>query len=230
MNPKIDGSNIVECIPQTGKCPVNCYGCYYNNGFYRNINEPVFPDKSTTKIVRINSGNDSNNNADHVIETTKDYLYKFYNTSIPNLEKLNQYAPVVYTINPAGIINNNRFDIGNIKPMFIRFIAYDDNSSTAIDVIKHFSDIPVVITFFRFPEEFAFNERKYKNINYLNYVFRKSIINDYWQMTDKSKIDYMNKLKNYRVFMCGAVWSNLCMHCNTCEYLYWEHMRKYKRF
>ena len=28
-NPKLVGSNIIDCIPQTGECPLKCTECFY---------------------------------------------------------------------------------------------------------------------------------------------------------------------------------------------------------
>jgi len=47
INPKLIGSNIIDCIPHTGECP-NKYGqefgedCFYNGGrFYRTLDETI---------------------------------------------------------------------------------------------------------------------------------------------------------------------------------------------
>src|SRR4030043_2218245 len=100
-NPKLLGSSIVDCIPQVGNCPNNCPDCYFNApGFFRTKDEPLIPtlEEVADKIVRVNSGHDSNLQKDLVLEVTKQYPKKFYNTSIPNFDFP---APVVFTCNPG---------------------------------------------------------------------------------------------------------------------------------
>ena len=99
-NPKLVGSNIVDCIPQTGECPNHCSECFYNGGrFFRTLDKPMFPTAKECegKIVRVNSGNDSNNRREMVIAATDCYPHRFFNTAVPRLDFP---APVVLTINP----------------------------------------------------------------------------------------------------------------------------------
>ena len=44
-NPKQEGTNIFDCKPQTGKCPLNCNQCFYNRegAFYVDIHKPHMP-------------------------------------------------------------------------------------------------------------------------------------------------------------------------------------------
>ena len=64
-NPKLEGSNMIAAIPQTGKCPLGCSGCFFNSGrsFLEPLDEntPNMPslEQSEGKIVRVNDGNDS---------------------------------------------------------------------------------------------------------------------------------------------------------------------------
>ena len=98
-NPKQDGSNLFDCIPQRGPCPNNCNQCYYNHNFYLPIERGHFPsvEEVGDGIVRVNSGHDSNNQRDYVISSTEQYDKRFFNTSIPIL---NFPDPVVLTVNP----------------------------------------------------------------------------------------------------------------------------------
>jgi len=62
-NPKLVGSRIVDCNPQTGDCPNACAECFYNGpAFYRTKEYSKFPhpDEVGDRIVRVNSGHDSN--------------------------------------------------------------------------------------------------------------------------------------------------------------------------
>lgn len=100
-NPKQEGSNMFDCRPQTGSCPMNCNQCFYNRpgAFYVDINEPNIPDPEEVgdRVVRMNCGHDSNLQRDLVIETAKKYKHFFFNTSIP---KFDFPGPVVFTANP----------------------------------------------------------------------------------------------------------------------------------
>ena len=67
--------------------------------FYVPIDQPHFPalDEVGDGIVRVNCGNDSNNQREHVIASTAQYPRRFFNTSIP---KFDFPGPVVLTANP----------------------------------------------------------------------------------------------------------------------------------
>ena len=95
-NPKLAGSSLIDCVPQTGPCPNHCAECFYNRAFYRPLTSSLMPsaDEVGDKIVRVNSGHDSNLDHRHVVATTARYKRKFYNTSIPKFAFL---APVVFT-------------------------------------------------------------------------------------------------------------------------------------
>ena len=98
-NPKLVGSKLIDCIPQTGLCPNACPECFYNGGrFYRTLDEPLLPslEQADGRIVRVNSGHDSNLSRDIVLAATADYEHKFYNTSLP---EFGFPAPVVFTCN-----------------------------------------------------------------------------------------------------------------------------------
>ena len=98
-NPKLEGSGIIEAIPQTGECPIGCDECFYNGKrFYRSLDTPLLPSlqEAQGNIVRVNSGHDSNVQRGLVIKSTEQYLDKFYNTSIANFDFP---GPVVFTAN-----------------------------------------------------------------------------------------------------------------------------------
>ena len=103
-NPKTRGSGIVCVIPQTGHCPNECEDCFFQSGrsylepLDTNLPNMIPPEDVGDRIVRVNDGNDSNVNHSLVIESTKCYKHKFYNTAIPQLDF---DAPVVLTVNPG---------------------------------------------------------------------------------------------------------------------------------
>ena len=100
-NPKQESTNLFDCKPQTGPCPVGCAECFYNRpgAFYADIEQPIMPtlDEVGDGIVRINSGHDSNIDRDEVIRATEQYPRRFFNTSIAEFDFP---APVVLTANP----------------------------------------------------------------------------------------------------------------------------------
>jgi len=81
-NPKQDGSNLFDCIPQIGPCPIGCNQCFYNRpgAFYVSIDQPIVPtpEEVGDGIVRMNCGNDSNNQRELVIRTASQYKHAFY--------------------------------------------------------------------------------------------------------------------------------------------------------
>jgi hypothetical protein len=100
-NPKQADSNLYDCIPQAGPCPIGCNQCFYNRpgAFYVPTDQPQFPalEEVGDGIVRINCGSDSNNQREHVIASTAHYPRRFFNTSIARFDFP---APVVLTANP----------------------------------------------------------------------------------------------------------------------------------
>ena len=58
-NPKQEGTDLWDCIVQTGPCPMNCNQCFYNRpgAYYVPLNElPLIPDPKEVGdgIVRMN--------------------------------------------------------------------------------------------------------------------------------------------------------------------------------
>ena len=100
-NPKQEGTPFWDCIPQVGPCLIGCGQCFYNRpgAYYVPIDKPHVPtpEEVGDGIVRMNCGNDSNNQRDLVIETAKKYQRFFFNTSIPRFDFP---GPVVLTANP----------------------------------------------------------------------------------------------------------------------------------
>ena len=126
-NPKTRGSGIITAIPQKGKCPIGCLDCFFQSG--RSYLEPLeehlpnmpSEEQARFKVVRVNDGNDSNVQRKLVIEKTKVYPMKFFNTSIPN--NLREFVdPVVLTVNPHELtdFNFHKLRYPPINLMFIR--------------------------------------------------------------------------------------------------------------
>ncbi len=222
QNPKLEGSNLIDCIPQTGECPNHCPECFYNGGrFYRSLDTPLIPSAADAagKIVRVNSGHDSNIERDKVLATVREaqYDHYFFNTSIP---KLNFPGPVVLTVNPQ-----NRPDqlhlVDPIPPnlMFVRVRARLDDWDLVRKVHKHYSqaEVPVVVTFMRY-----IDRPKLDLDLRAHYTHDTHITNRYWCPTSEGMSNFMATFKGSGIRMCGTPYSSFCADCGNCEYLYWR--------
>jgi hypothetical protein len=222
-NPKLLGTNIIDCIPQTGECPKQCPECFYNGGrFFRTLDEPWMPSEEDVghKIVRVNSGHDSNIDKDLVLEKTKHYGNKFYNTSVPDF---NFPDPVVFTCNGG----KNSF-IKLVPPtsnlMFVRVRTNSWDLSAINDIIDHYwkiHGIPVVLTFMRYyngdliPKDFK-----------KDYEWKKSILNEYFCIKQEAILRIMARFRGTGLKMCGTPVSSTCIDCGNCENYYWQTRNK----
>ena len=215
-NPKMKGSNVIDCIPQTGECPLNCEECFYNGGrFYRTLDEPLIPslEEAQGKIVRVNSGHDSNLQRDLVIKATEKYKHKFYNTSLPNF---NFPGPVVFTCNGKKLLLVNK---GLDNVMFVRVRTSIFNIvevDKAVDFYSKFN-VPIVLTFMRYYSEDAI-PGEYKK----HFVYKKHVTNNYYCHGNNIKMFIMDRYKGLGVRMCGTLSSSRCIDCGNCELLYWR--------
>lgn len=218
-NPKMAGSNLIDCVPQVGRCPNNCDQCYYNKWFYAGF-EPVIPtaEDAEGKIVRVNSGNDSNNQRELVLEATRGYKHRFYNTSIPKFDF--EDCPVVLTINPrqdgdwvAVALRDNL--------MFVFFRMNTWNVDMAKEAIRHYCfdiGVPVVLTFMRYFDLLSVHEPHH-------YEPRKHVLHEYWDITEKAWWMVMSELPlSNLLFTCGTPGHPYCRDCGVCETLYWRQL------
>jgi hypothetical protein len=224
-NPKLLGSKIIDCIPQTGLCPNRCNQCFYNRpgAFYRPIDTPLLPtlEQANGKIVRVNSGHDSNVNRDQVLVATKQYPNRFYNTSIPQFDFP---APVVFTC------NGHRLILVPNPPknlMFVRFRLATDNLAEADLAVRHYwvkHGTPVVMTFMRYYEKSLVPDLSV-------YEFRQHVLKDYWILRPEIVLQIMSRWAKLQppilgVRMCGTPYSSMCADCCNCEFLYWDCLRR----
>lgn len=230
-NPKLKGSNIVDCIPQTGECPHRCPECFYNGGrFYRTLDEPLLPsvEEVGDRIVRVNCGNDSNNQRELVLRETAKYRHKFYNTSVP---KLDFPAPVVLTVNPQheecvdSRLRISRVTLLDPPPnlMFVRVRAGLWQKDMVREVAQHYlpRSVPVVITFMRYYQNYGIPEEWKRR-----YEYRPHITNSYYLPAPEHLMDFMSDLKGTGVRVCSRPWSSLCIDCGQCEEFFWRTMRR----
>lgn len=218
-NPKLEGSNLIDAIPQTGECPIKCKECFYNGGrFYRTLDEPLLPSLAETegKIVRVNSGHDSNIRHDRVLAVTSRYKNKFYNTSIACF---NFPAPVVFTCNGREPL----FVQCSPNVMFVRIRTNTWDLETQDALVDYYRahGKPVVVTFMRYYNSFNI-------INPDDYEWRKNVLNEYYCIKADSLLKIMKRYKGKGVKMCGTPWSSACVDCRNCEFLYWECLRRMK--
>lgn len=220
-NPKLQGSNIVDAIPQVGECPCKCPECFYNGGrFYRTTSEPLLPtlEEAQGKIVRVNSGMDSNIDRPLVIASTMVYPDKFYNTSLPNF---NFPAPVVFTCNGRSLILAEK---GLENVMFVRIRTSIFNLEEVDRAVQYYlinKKIPVVLTFMRYYCEESI-PKEYRKF----FEFKKHVLNSYYCHTLAAMLTILERYKGYGVRMCGTPTSSLCVDCRNCELLYEEFLQK----
>jgi hypothetical protein len=216
-NPKMVGSNLIDCVPQKGPCPNACNQCYYNKWFYAG-HEPFVPseEEAAGKIVRVNSGHDSNIQKSIVLEATRHFSHRFYNTSIPNLDFEN--APVVLTVNPRE--DHDWVALENTDNlMYVRARVDTWNIDMVQKIISHYTSlsVPVVLTFTRY-----YDMIKKDNFNFW-YRLKKHVLHDYWDVTEDAWWMLMATLaRNTLVFSCGSPYSSYCRDCGVCETLYWR--------
>jgi len=247
-NPKTKGSGIICCIPQRGKCPVGCANCFFQSG--RSYLEPLednLPNMPSleevgNKVVRVNDGNDSNNDFNKVLKDTTHYPLKFYNTSMnKNIRKFN--APVVLTVNPSNMTDDDFHWIKVIPSnlMFVRFRinTWNDNPidniyikdiGLATKCINYYTsrNVPVVLTFMAY-----YDKSVIPIINRPDYIYRKRTTNSYYAITTSAWEYVMDRYKyNHLVYSCGKIEGELgttkCSRCGNCLREYFNTIERMK--
>ena len=219
MNPKLIGSNLIDCIPTAGPCPNKCDPCYYNDDELRakiNFTIPIMPtlEEVGDKIVRVNSGADSSIRFDEVVKRTKKYDKKYYNTSLPHYIK-DFPAPVVFTCNPKQ--DEGWFyavtDPKNLMAVRIRVATW--NIAGVDKAVAYYANLstPVILTFLYFDNKESIQHPEmyelHKHIENNRYIIKPSV----WKRI-------VNRYPFYNVMTCGDGVSHLCADCGNCEALY----------
>ena len=233
VNPKTKGSGILAAIPQKGRCPMECDDCFFQSGrsFLEPLDEnlPNMPPVEITKnrVIRINDGNDSNINKKEVMEATRKYPMKFYNTSIANLLHFDE--PVVLTINPGEMTDKEWHELEKIPKnlMFVRIRTNMWNLNTVVKpAVLYYTErsVPVVLTFMAYydtQDKIQIKTFRYKRKLEQAYVFRKRTINSYNAITTIAWEYIMEHFKyNKWVHSCGKIEGEKgdthCRFCGNC--------------
>lgn len=225
-NPKTKGSGLICVIPQKGVCPQKCEDCFFQSG--RSYLEPLEdnlpnmpePENVSWQVVRVNDGNDSNNNQEKVINDTAHFLHKFYNTSIPkDLDKFP--GPVVLTVNPRRMTDKRAVLLQSppLNLMYVRFRTNTWNLPLCDKVVKHYSQkgIPIVLTFMAYFDTAS----KIPTSCSADYIFRRRTLNSYFAITTSAWHDVMRRYENNKwVHSCGKIEGEKgdthCRHCGNC--------------
>jgi hypothetical protein len=247
-NPKQEGSNLWDCIPQKGPCPMNCSQCFYNRpgAFYAGM-EPLVPtpEEVGDDIVRMNCGHDSNLEKELVIETAKKYKHFFFNTSIP---KFDFPGPVVFTANPkedkAALLPSYKDGWNFDNLMFVRLRVSPTNLHFIENAVKSWTErqIPVVLTLMSYydqtppdcerVDELSCCRQIHAGWNSFSreviYTWRVRHVNSYWCPTKEFMnyiLDRMKQIGGRLVTICGTPDSNYCRDCRNCEHFYFLTLR-----
>lgn len=218
-NPKTQGSGIKCVIAQSSKCPLGCPDCFFQNG--RSYLEPLaenlpnVPKAEPGIVYRINDGNDSSVNIQEVIEVAQQFPMRFYNTSL-TIGLDNFDAPVVLTLNPRQMLNEDFYRCAHEKLMFVRILTNTWNFRGVVkDAIMWYADreIPIVLTFMAYHQESSIPEHHRQH-----YEQRSRTKNDYWCIRNTSYRYIMEqcKLTNYAKWISSCSEEGIETHCSFC--------------
>jgi len=237
-NPKQEGTDLFDCIPQTGTCPINCNQCFFNRpgAYYVPLEEmPLVPTPKEVGdgIVRMNCGNDSNNQRKLVIEAAQRYKRFFFNTSVPRFDFP---GPVVLTANPkeeekaylpaweAKVPNNL---------MFVRLRVSATNLRWIDEAVRWWTTgcVPVVLTFMAYyTHEPEVNEAEVGLPADLCYTWKVRHINSYWCATEAFMKTVRSRYADNRlVSICGSYDVPYCRACRNCETYYLQTIKRMRR-
>lgn len=219
-NPKQEGTILFDCIPQSGRCQLNCNQCFFNRpgAFYTDTPSVPTPEEVGSGIVRMNCGHDSNIEKQLVVDTAKKYKHAFFNTSIPDLDFP---GPVVFTANrdeesyttaPPDNVPTNL--------MFVRLRVSGTNGNLVHQGVRAWTlaHVPVVLTFMAY-YDFKPSVDPCLDLTVDEcYEWKVRHINPYYCPTPLFIQKIRDRYRNNRlVSMCGGIYSNMCRDCRNCE-------------
>lgn len=232
-NPKVIGSGLIACIPQAGLCPNKCDDCFFQSG--RSYLEPLkenlpnIPsiEEAKDRIVRINDGNDSNNQRELVEKIASQFPNYFFNTANPtDLDKFS--GPVVFTANPGPLTDDRFIEVDPVPDnlMYVRIRTNRWNISNVVfPAVDYYTllDVPVVLTFMAYYTESI--PEQYKRF----YEWKKRTLNSYWCLRENAISSIMQLFSdNPLVYSCGVRGQHSCRYCGNCVREYYvtkERMR-----
>ena len=221
VNPKMRGSGIYACIPQTGECPYKCEDCYFQSG--RSYLEPLAENLPNIPpiligdefVIRMNDGNDSSVKKDEVMTVGNKFHNRFYNTSNPDFIDTFD-GPVVLTVNPGQYTDKLFHALVNIPVnlMYVRVRVNAWNLDLVERAVEFYTSkkVPVILTFMAY-----YNieiDEKYKN----RYEFRKRTVNSYWCLNKETMNGIIARFSrnNKYVYSCGSYLTTECRYCGNC--------------
>lgn len=229
-NPKLRGSGILGRTPQSGRCLVACADCFFQSGrsYLEPLDEntPNIPSRGEAfgRVVRINDGNDSNNDRELVIKTAEQFQDYFFNTSIP--KDIGGFgSPTVLTANPAKMTDTSfhKLDPVPLNLMFVRARVNMWNLDLIDDIVEHYTtmnSIPTVLTFMAYYAESIPEEYKHM------YTWRQRVLNSYYVLNAKYIEQVKDRYKNLKVYLCSSGACRDCGHCLREYYSCKEKIRK----
>ena len=221
-NPKTKGSGIIACIPQKNLCPNNCPDCFFQSG--RSYLEPLSDNlpnmpggvQAEGRVVRVNDGNDSSNEFETVLNKTRQYKWKFYNTIKPdNLKRFK--APVVLTVNPGAMTDTSFHKIEDPPDnlMFVRFRTNTWNLSLLDEAVEWYSErnIPIILTFMAYHKADSIPP-----LSAGSYSYRDRTVNKYYAINAKIyRMIMAVYTDNKFVYSCGREGiASECRFCGNC--------------
>lgn len=247
LNPKLVGSLVVDCIPQTGHCPNGCAECFYNApGFYRTKDYSLFPhpDEVGERVVRVNSGHDSNRGgvvrlpaghwllpdlgigAGEPVRLSRKTLVSicrhyyggrcFWNTSIARFDFP---GPVLFTANGR----ESLFVRCPANVMAVRIRANVWDLDVQDRLVEHYraQGVAIVMTMTRYysAESIPPEQRE-------RYVEKVHVLNPSYMLRPEEHVTFMTRYKGKGVRLCGTPWSSYCVDCGNCPTLCRETYRR----
>lgn len=222
-NPKMKNSGLVDCIPQTGRCPMECDDCFFQSG--RSYLEPLegnLPNIPNSKdavgrVVAMNrGGHDSNTQRDHVEGITSLYEHYFFNTAhAVDLEKYP--GPVVLTVNLGPMTDSGFIKLNEEIPRNLMFVRVRTNAWNLWSVSQHavnwYTDrkVRVVLTFMAYCKDII--PDGFESM----YTWEKRTINSYWVLLQSELIKIENAFRyNSLVYTCSYKNTHNCSSCGNC--------------
>ena len=230
-NPKQEGTPFFDCIPQVGPCRIDCNQCFYNRpgAYYVPIDKPHVPTPAEVGdgIVRMNCGNDSNNDRELVLQAARQYKRTFFNTSLPAFEFP---GPVVFTANRREEEYPTLVDPIPDNLMFVRLRTSATNLKYVDTAADYYAkrQVPVVITFMAYYDcQPVVDEREVGLPADQCYVWKIRHVNPYWCATPALMQAVMDRYVDLRlVSMCDSIASGYCRDCRNCESHYLQTMKR----